>query len=59
MLICIQCKFVLKLTAILRHFSDRHKTAIKLQKQIDKYIKKFLFSYNYTTVILLLDRSAL
>jgi hypothetical protein len=58
MLIYIQCKFVLKPTAIPQHFSNRHKTAIKLQKQINKYIKKFLFSYDYTTVILLLNRSA-
>jgi hypothetical protein len=58
MLICIQCKFVLKPTAIPRHFSDRHKTAIKLQKQINKYIKEFPFSYDHTTVTLPLDRSA-
>jgi hypothetical protein len=58
MLIYIQYKFVLKLTAIPQHFSNRHKTAIKLQKQINKYIKEFLFLYNYTTVILPLDKSA-
>jgi hypothetical protein len=29
-----------------------------LQKQINKYIKKFPFSYNYTTVILPLNKSA-
>jgi hypothetical protein len=57
-LICIQCKFVLKPTAIPRHFSDRHKTAIKLQKQIDEYIKEFLFLYDYTTVTLPPDGSA-
>jgi hypothetical protein len=54
----MQCKFALKPTAIPRHFSDRHKTAIKLQKQINKYIKEFLFSYDYTTVTLPSDRSA-
>jgi hypothetical protein len=59
MLIYIQYKFILKPTAIPRHFSDRHKTAIKLQKQINKYIKEFLFLYNYTTVILPSDKSAL
>jgi hypothetical protein len=59
MLICIQCKFVLKPTAIPQHFSNRHKTAIKLRKQIDKYIKEFLFLYDYTTVTLPPDRSAL
>jgi hypothetical protein len=59
MLICMQCKFVLKPTAISRHFSNRHKTAIKLRKQINEYIKEFLFLYDYTTVILSLDRSAL
>jgi hypothetical protein len=58
-LICIQCKFVLKPTAIPRHFSDKHKTAIKLQKQINKYIKEFPFLYNHITVILPSNRSAL
>jgi hypothetical protein len=58
-LICIQCKFALKPTTIPRHFSDRHKTAIKLRKQINEYIKEFLFLYDYTTVTLPLDRSAL
>jgi hypothetical protein len=48
----------LKPTAIPQHFSDRHKTVIKLQKQINEYIKKFLFLYNYTIVILPLDKSA-
>jgi hypothetical protein len=57
-LIYIQYKFVLKLTAILQHFSNRHKTAIKLRKQIDEYIKKFPFSYDYTIVILPLNKSA-
>jgi hypothetical protein len=59
MLICIQYKFVLKPTIIPQHFSDRYKTAIKLQKQINKYIKKFPFSYDYTIVTLPSDRSAL
>jgi hypothetical protein len=58
MLICIQYKFILKSTVIPQHFNNKHKTAIKLQKQINKYIKKFLFLYNYITVILPLNKLA-
>jgi hypothetical protein len=57
-LICMVCKSALKPTAIPRHFSDRHKTAIGLRKQIDEYIKEFPFPYDHTTVTLPPDGSA-
>jgi hypothetical protein len=54
-LICRQCKFAVKPTAIPRHFSDRHKTPIELRKQFEEYIKEFPFTYDHTTVILPID----
>jgi Orsellinic acid/F9775 biosynthesis cluster protein D len=52
MLICRgnKCKYTLKPTAISRHLRDKHNTLIKLQKQVDEYVKEFLFVYNYATV---------
>jgi len=49
-LICIQCKFAVAPTAILRHFNDRHKTPIDLRKQLGEYIRGFPFQYDYTNI---------
>jgi hypothetical protein len=38
---------------------NRYKTPITVYKQIDQYIKVFLYIYNYKTVVLPPDRSAL
>ena len=60
-LICVnsKCKYAMEPTAISRHLRDRHKTPIKLQKQVDQYVAAFLFEYNYKTVLLPQDGSAL
>jgi hypothetical protein len=51
-LICIGngCRHALKPTAIPRHLVDKHNTPIVLQRQVDQYIKAFLFDYDYTSV---------
>ena len=49
-LICIPCKHALKPTAIPRHFGDKHKTPIKLRKQMNEYVQKFPFQYDHTDV---------
>ena len=49
-LICIQCKYVVKPTAISRHFSDKHKTPRPLRKQLDEYITEFPFRYDHNSV---------
>jgi hypothetical protein len=58
-LICIVCKYAVKLTTISRHLVDKHKMAIKLQKEVEEYVREFPFIYDYTTVLLPSDRSAL
>jgi hypothetical protein len=59
MLIYIVCKYVVKPTTISRHLADKHKMAIKLQKEVEEYVREFLFVYNHTTVLLPSDGSAL
>jgi hypothetical protein len=49
-LICLQCKYVISLTAISRHLSDKYKTLIELRKQLDEYIRGFPFQYDYTSI---------
>jgi hypothetical protein len=58
-LIYILCKFAVTLTAIVWHLRDQHKTNIKLRKQVKEYIQEFLFVYNYVTVLLSEENSAL
>jgi len=51
-LICIdsKCKYALEPTAISRHLRDKHKTPIKLRKQVEQYVKEFPFAYDHTSV---------
>jgi hypothetical protein len=49
-LICIQCKFAVSPSAIVRHLRDQHKTDIKLRKQVEEYIQEFPFVYDHITV---------
>jgi hypothetical protein len=58
-LIYIVCKYVVKLTTISRHLADKHKMAIKLQKEVEEYVREFPFVYDYTTVLLPSDGSTL
>jgi hypothetical protein len=58
-LIYVVCKYVVKLTTISRHLADKHKMAIKLRKEVEEYVREFLFIYDHTTVLLPSDRSAL
>ena len=54
-LICIgnRCKCALEPTTILWHLAIKHKTPIRLQKQVEQYVAAFLFKYDYKTVLLL------
>jgi hypothetical protein len=54
-----RCKHILKLAAILQYLDIKYKTAIGLQKQVDEYVREFLFEYNPASVLLLHNRSAL
>jgi hypothetical protein len=56
-LICIQCKYAVAPSAIVRHLWDQHKTDIKLRKQVEEYIQEFPFVYDYTTITLPSDGS--
>ena len=56
-LICIQCKFAITPSAIIRHLRDQHKTDIKLQRQVEEYIQEFPFIYDHITVTLPGDKS--
>jgi hypothetical protein len=60
-LICVgkKYKYTLKLTAISQHLGDKYKTPIKLRKQVEQYVKGFLFAYSYIDVLLPVDRLAL
>jgi hypothetical protein len=49
-LICLQCKFAVTPSAIVRHLRDQHKTDIRLRKQVEEYVQEFLFIYDYVTV---------
>ena len=49
-LICIQCKFAVSPSAIVRHLRDQHKTDMKSRKQVKEYIQEFPFVYDHTTV---------
>jgi orsellinic acid/F9775 biosynthesis protein OrsD len=57
-LICLQCKYAVKPTTISRHFGDKHKTPIKLRKQLDEYVREFPFQYDHTSVRLPSNKSA-
>jgi hypothetical protein len=46
------CKYAVKLTTISCHLADKHKIAIKLWKEVEEYVREFLFVYNYTIVLL-------
>jgi hypothetical protein len=61
MLIYVDCKYqyILEPSTISRYLHDRYKTPIVLQKQVDQYIRVFLYIYNYTSIRLPTDRSAL
>jgi hypothetical protein len=60
-LICIGngCKCALEPTAISRHLAIKHKTPIELRKQVERYVVAFPFEYDYRTVLLPRDGSAL
>jgi hypothetical protein len=60
-LICIdrKCQYALELSAISRHLRDKHKTLIAVCKQVDQYVEAFPFVYDYKTVALPIDGSAL
>jgi hypothetical protein len=58
-LIYVVCKYVVKLTTISCHLADKHKMAIKLQKEVEEYVREFLFIYDYTIVLLPSNGSAL
>jgi len=49
-LICRQCKYALKPTAISRHLGNKHKTPVELRKQLDKYVSGFPFQYDHMSV---------
>ena len=49
-LICLQCKYAISPTAISRYLSNKYKTLIELQKQLDEYIRGFPFQYDYTSI---------
>jgi hypothetical protein len=59
-LICVnsKCKYALEPQAISRHLRDKHKTPIKLRKQVEQYVKEFPFAYNHASVPLPLSRLA-
>lgn len=57
-LICIQCKFAVTPSAAVRHLRDRHKTDIKLRRQVEEYIQEFPFTYDHIAVTLPHDKSA-
>ena len=57
-LICIQCKYALKPTAIPRHLWNKHKTPVELRKQLDEYVREFPVQYDYTSVQLPSNGSA-
>jgi hypothetical protein len=40
------------------HLRDKHKTPIELQRQVEQYMKEFLFAYSYASVALPLGRLA-
>ena len=48
---------MLKPTAISQHLDIKHKTFITLRKQVDQYVREFLFTYDHTSVWLPYDRS--
>jgi hypothetical protein len=51
-LICAsaKCRYALKPTAMSRHLGDRHKTPIKLRREVDEYIEAFPFVYDHASV---------
>jgi Orsellinic acid/F9775 biosynthesis cluster protein D len=57
-LICVQCKFAVAPSAIVRHLRDQHKTDIELRRQLEGYIQEFPFVYNHLTVVLPEENSA-
>jgi hypothetical protein len=60
-LICVGngCCCVLKPTALSRHLSTKYKTPIALRRQLDQYVATFPCTYDYNTVVLPSDGSAL
>jgi hypothetical protein len=47
------------LATISDHLRRKHKVQLELRKQVDRYIEGFLFTYDYSTVPLLLEGSRL
>jgi Orsellinic acid/F9775 biosynthesis cluster protein D len=60
-LICLsdRCRCAVSLVVISDHLRRKHKVQLELRKQVDRYIKGFLFTYDYSTVLLLLEGSRL
>ena len=58
--ICIGhgCHCAVKPTAISGHLQRKHKTELELRDQIDRYIERCPFEYDYSTVKLPKDRLA-
>ena len=61
MLICLSdgCRCAVSLVAISDYLRRKYKVQLELRKQVDRYIEGFLFTYDYSTVPLLPDGSAL
>jgi hypothetical protein len=53
------CKYIVKPTMISYYLADKYKMAIKLQKEVEEYVREFPFIYNYTIVLLPSNGSAL
>ena len=58
-LICLGhgCQTAQTPTAISGHLYRKHKTPLELRKQVDKYIERWLWEYDYTTARLPIDGS--
>jgi hypothetical protein len=52
------CRYAVSPAAISDHLRRKHKVQLELRKQVDHYIKGFLFTYDYSIVPLPPDKSA-
>jgi hypothetical protein len=53
------CRKAVSLAGIVEHLRKKHSTKLEIRKQVQGYIKEFPFIYDYSTVQLPVDRSAL